>query len=72
MVEYPDGDVQCVLCGRLVAEWQAGELQLNQTYPGDAREALRTSRCVVCGGRLLVSGQRAAGAPAAGWRPAPE
>ena len=72
MVEYPEGEVQCVLCGRLVAEWQAGALHLEATYPGDAREALQTSRCTVCGGRLLVSGGRPTGAPAAGWRPAPE
>jgi len=70
-VEFSDGEVQCVLCGRLVAEWQEGALRLNEAYPGDVREALRTSRCTVCGGRLMVTGGRPAGAPAAGWRPKP-
>lgn len=58
MVEYPDGEVQCVLCGRLVAEWQASALHFDATYPGDARGAAD----------LALHGMWRS--PAGEWRPA--
>jgi DNA-directed RNA polymerase subunit RPC12/RpoP len=72
MTESLHGDAQCMLCGRLVAEWHVGRLELNPTYPGDPLMALRGARCTVCGGPVLLSSKPPAGmTPVAMWRPRP-
>jgi hypothetical protein len=68
---YLHGDAQCMMCGRLVAEWHLGQLELNPAYPGDALGALRSSCCAICGGRVLLSSQPPSAAPAMMWRPRP-
>lgn len=71
-MESLHGDAQCMLCGRVVAEWHERKLELNPSYPGDPLSALRTTRCTVCGGLVLLSGQPPLPlTPVAVWRPRP-